>query len=609
MSGPAPGTGQPSGESLLRLEICFEQDIFTLRRQAKTAAQAAGLETRDQVRLATALSELGRDLLRPTVPMTAEFLLVDGGRPALAVVMSWPGDRTPSQESLDAVARLLPQVDHAPARSRLAIECGLPPEAGTAGQRAGRAERIRQALRSGAGTSLTDDLRAQTRDLMAALEESRQQAEELQRLNAELEETNRGVVALYSELTEELETTNRGVLALYAELDEKSRQLREASESKTRFWSNVSHELRTPINSVIGMTRLMLDPGSEPLTGEQQRQVSLVGAAGNILLTLVDELLDVAKAEAGRMDPQPVPVDLRALLVQLRGIMLATAVQPDVRLLFPDLDTPDLPDLPGLPGLVTDEVMLTRILRNLLSNGLKFTERGEVRLAVHRESPDWLAFTVTDTGVGIPEDRLEQVFEEFYQVRGPHQRNRAGTGLGLPYARRLTALIGGTLRLDSRLGVGTRVVLRLPLSDRVGAPAPGGLRRLSAVLSADDDPVFREAFRPVLNRLADRVLELSDARLVVSSVRRERPDAVLLDLRMPGADIRTVLDELAADPDLRGIPVIIITSADPSTVDAEGLGHARAVLAKDGLAAERLADLIATATGERSPRDERPRSH
>jgi signal transduction histidine kinase len=125
---------------------------------------------------------------------------------------------------------------------------------------------------------------------VAALDGSRRQSEELQRLNAELEETNPGVLALYSELTEELESTNRGVLALYAELDEKSRQLREASESKTRFWSNVSHELRTPVNSVIGMTRLMLDPGSEPLSAEQRRQVSLVGAAGNILLSMVDEL-------------------------------------------------------------------------------------------------------------------------------------------------------------------------------------------------------------------------------------------------------------------------------------------------------------------------------
>ncbi|QMU77066.1 response regulator [Streptacidiphilus sp. PB12-B1b] len=603
MDGSATGAGAEP-EFLLRLEVSFEQDVFTLRRQAKAAAQAAGMETRDQVRLATALSELGRDLLRADSPMSAEFLLT-GGQGALVVALAWPGDRMPSQESLDAVARLLPQVGCAPERGRLTIACPLSREPG-AGAGPVRAERIRQALRSGAGASLTEDLRAQTRDLVAALDESRRQGEELQRLNAELEETNQGVVALYSELTEELETTNRGVLELYAELDEKSRQLREASESKTRFWSNVSHELRTPINSVIGLTRLMLDPGSDPLTAEQQRQVALVGAAGNILLTLVDELLDVAKAEAGRMEPQPVPVDLRALLVQLRGIMTATAVQPGVRLLFPDLDAPGSPDLPDLPDLVTDEVMLARILRNLLSNGLKFTLRGEVRLDVRRESEQWLTFTVTDTGVGIPEDQLEKVFEEFYQVKGAHQRNRPGTGLGLPYARRLAALIGGTLTLDSRLGEGTRVVLRLPVGERPAAADDAAPRPLASVLSADDDPVFREAFRPVLKRLAERVVELDDGRQVVSSARREQPEAVLLDLCMPGADIRSVLDGLAGDPALRHIPVIIITSTDPSSVDLRGLGHARAVLGKDGLTAERLADLVAAATGERKHHHEHP---
>jgi CheY-like chemotaxis protein len=125
------------------------------------------------------------------------------------------------------------------------------------------------------------------------------------------------------------------------------------------------------------------------------------------------------------------------------------------------------------------------------------------------------------------------------------------------------------------------------------------------VLAADDDPVFLEAFRPVLKRLADRVVEVHDGRSVLESVRRERPDAVLLDLRMPGADIRATLDGLAADPGLRHIPVVIITSADPSSVGDEGLGHARAVLAKAGLTAERLAELVATGTGERDRRHER----
>ena len=605
-------------ELISRLGIGTERDVFALRRQARTAAGEAGLEPRDQVRLATAVSELGRDLLRPGPEATVELYLEPPGSPSrppyLVVEFRWSDDRVPGQESLDAVGRLLPQIDYRPpagaqaeagAGGRLRIACALPrlPE-----QPGARAERIRTALRARAGDSLTEDLRAQTRDLMAALEASQAQHDELQRLNAELEETNRGVLALYSELSGELEQTNRGVVALYGELDEKTRQLREASESRTRFWSNVSHELRTPINSVIGLSRLLLDPGSESLTAEQHQQVSLMGTAGNVLLTLVDELLDLAKAEAGRLEPQPALVDVGALLFQLRGIMSATASAAQVGLHFPDAAGLAAAEL---PVLVTDEVMLTRILRNLLSNSLKFTREGEVRLQVRRESDDRLLFTVSDTGVGIPPEHQARVFEEFHQVPGPHQRHHSGTGLGLPYARRLAEALGGSLLLHSTPGEGTRVDLSLPahLPARPAAPAgsapAGPAPRMPVVLSVDDDPLFREAFRPVLRQLADRVVELHDGRSVADAVRRERPDAVLLDLHLPDLDGYAVLAELAADPALAAVPVVVMTSAELSEVARGRLGHARGVLSKRGLTADRISELLAADPVERTP-DEQP---
>ncbi|MHA6758592.1 ATP-binding response regulator [Streptacidiphilus sp. PAMC 29251] len=582
------GTPADHEEVLLTTAVASAQDVFALRRNARAAAGAAGMEPQDQVRLATVLSELGRDLLRPQ-PLRARFTLRGPEPLTLAVVLSWPDRRAPGPESLAAVARLLPQVRHRPEEEggTVLIECALPPEPDTL---PARAERIRAVLRSeGDGRAdITEDLRAQTRDLMAALEESRAQREELQRLNQELQETNQGVVALYTELSEELEETNRGVVALYAELDEKTRLLRESSEAKTRFWSNVSHELRTPLNSVIGLNRLLLDPGSDPLTADQYRQMSLVSAAGSMLLVLVDELLDVAKAEAGRLEPQPTPVDLRALLAQLRGLMPAAAPQTAAELVIPELTREELA---GLPVPVTDEVMLTRILRNLLSNGLKFTGSGEVRLTVAAEDGQWLLFTVTDTGVGIPADQQTKVFEEFHQVPGPHQRDRPGTGLGLPYARRLAELLGGSLALDSEPGRGTTVRLRLPVRlapARIAAPA----RRLGKVMSVDDDAGFREVFRPVLEQLAEQVVEVHEGGLVLEAVRRERPDALLLDLQMPGTDGYAVLAALAADPGLRGMPVVVLTAARTDQ-DASGpLGHARAVVHKDGITAQRLADLL-----------------
>jgi signal transduction histidine kinase len=612
-------TGGPAGAetTLLTLPVVSGRDVFVLRRQAKVCAAAAGLENRDQVRLATAVSELGRDLLGAR-GLRASFRLRPIERTALAMVFEWDDERTASAESLAAVARLLPQVRQerrpageeagmgpgatvgrngpvysaasgsdpgpdGPIGGRIVIECALPRARSSTAE---LVQKIRGALRAEAGTGATaiDDLQAQTRDLLAALAESRAQSEELQRLNAELAETNQGVMALYTELSQELEETNRGVVALYAELDEKSRLLREASESKTRFWSNVSHELRTPINSVIGLSRLLLDPGSDPLTEDQRRQAALVAAAGNTLLALVNELLDVAKAEAGRLTPQIAPVDLPALLAQLHGMMLGTGPEADVELVVSDGH--------GLPELYSDEVMLTRILRNLVSNGLKFTTGGRVRLDVGADPDGRLRFVVSDTGVGIPADQQEKVFEEFYQVPGPHQRKRSGTGLGLPYARKLSGLLGGSLVLESEPGRGTRVTLRLPPRPAHSAGAYG---RLGTVLAVDDDPVFAETFRLILGELADRVVQVDSGAEVLDAAREHRPDALVLDLQMPGLDGYAVLAALAADADLRRIPVVVVTGADLTDQGDDRLGHARGVLTKDQVTARRLAGLLGPA--------------
>jgi len=297
-------------------------------------------------------------------------------------------------------------------------------------------------------------LSVQNQQLIAALDEVRAQRDDLARLNAELEETNRGVMALYHQLSAELEETNRGVVALYAELDERSVQLRGASEAKSRFLANVSHELRAPVTAVIGLTRLLLDPSSEPLGSEQRRQVDLIGGSAGDLLTLVNDLLDLAKAEAGRIEPEWSDVDLRVVFGQLRGTLRPLATRPEVDFVVED---------PGVPRLRTDEVLLVRVLRNLLTNAIKFTAEGSVTLAA-RAVDDDVEFTVADTGVGIPAELHERIFEEFYQVPGSQALMGKGTGLGLPYARRLVGILGGGLRVESEPGEGSRFTVRLPAS-------------------------------------------------------------------------------------------------------------------------------------------------
>jgi signal transduction histidine kinase/CheY-like chemotaxis protein len=417
---------------------------------------------------------------------------------------------------------------------------------------------VSEQLAAARSQTALDELRRQNQDQITALDDLRQQKDQLVALNAELQETNQGVMAMYSELSSELEQTNRGVVALYAELDETSERLRAASESKDRFWANISHELRSPLNSIIGLTRLLAEPAPDggALDPERLYQVELIKNSGGTLLTLVNGLLDVAKAESGQLHTDPAQVDLAALLGRLRGLARPMAEGKPVTVTV---------SAEGAPAtILTDEVALTGILRNLLSNGIKYTDRGEVRLSVRVNGPR-LEIIVADTGIGIPAGLTGHVFEEFYQVPGVR---RGGTGLGLPYARRLARILGGDLTLTSEPGAGTTVVLDLPLRTP----------RLGTVLLADDDTRFRAVLRGLLDGLAGRVLEAADGGQALALVKDNPVDLVLADMRMPGLDGGALLARLPAD-----VPAIVITSAD-----LRPPARAAALLRKDELSRERL---------------------
>ncbi|SCG70895.1 sensor histidine kinase [Micromonospora halophytica] len=442
-------------EPLLRMALRVEQDIFTVRQRGREVADAVGLEHQDQIRVATALSEVARDLLRTAEGADVAFFVVDrpDGRTALQI------DLTPARPLPDgryepqsgAVARLVDTLGVARPEGDTVVRMSRRVPATAQALTAARLAELRAELGHTAPASALDELATQNEQLIAALDEVRSQRDELAVLNAELEETNRGVMALYTQLSEELEETNRGVVALYAELEEKSAQLRTASESKSRFLANVSHELRAPVTAIIGLGRLLTDSASDPLTGEQSQQVELIRSSAADLLSLVNDLLDLAKAESGRIEPEWADVDLRAVFGQLRGTLRALTVRSTVELVVED------PPAPAV--LRCDEVLLSQVLRNLLHNALKFTERGEVRLRAERDGGRW-RLSVSDTGVGIPAGLHDRIFEEFYQA--PGTTRIGGTGLGLPYARRLVTLLGGTLELTSEPGRGSTFTVVLP---------------------------------------------------------------------------------------------------------------------------------------------------
>jgi signal transduction histidine kinase len=263
-------------------------------------------------------------------------------------------------------------------------------------------------------------------------------------------------------LRSELEETNRGVLALYAELDSQAEQLRDATELKSRFLAYMSHEFRTPINSIRSITRLLLDRVDGPLTEEQERQVSFIQQNATEFAEMVDDLLDLAKVEAGRVEISPAWFEMVDLFSALRGMFKPVLTNPDVNLVFEEPQ--------DIPKLYTDDRKLSQILRNFISNALKFTPRGEVRVSARLVDAGRVVFSVADTGIGIAADFHESIFEDFSQVQSPLQKRLRGTGLGLSLSKKLAELLGGSVRLQSAPGKGSIFSVTLPVQWE-GAPA------------------------------------------------------------------------------------------------------------------------------------------
>lgn len=287
-----------------------------------------------------------------------------------------------------------------------------------------------------------------TRELAAANEELQAQSEELAAANEELLSTNEELNAANAELARQAEELAEQA----AELEARTQELAEANEAKTKFLRTMSHELRTPLNSVIGFTQLMLQGLAGPLTDEQRKQLEMVNASGHHLLSLVNDLLDLSRIEAGAVEYEHAPIDVAALASEVLDSVRAVA---ETKGLVLELEMPD-----PAPRLVCDCKRVRQILLNLLSNAVKYTERGRVRLTVSADGHRTVSFAVSDTGPGIPADDLDRIFDEFVQL-GPRGQGN-GTGLGLAIARHLASALGGSLTVKSEIGSGSTFTLTLP---------------------------------------------------------------------------------------------------------------------------------------------------
>jgi len=358
---------------------------------------------------------------------------------------------------------------------------------------------------------------------------------------------------------------------LFREIGDKSRQLEVADRHKSEFLANMSHELRTPLNAIIGYSEMLqedaVDLGAEQFTDDLKR----INAAGKHLLELINAVLDLSKIEAGKMELYLESFDVAGLVGDIAAVIQPLAAKNTNHL---EVRCPD-----DIGAMRADLTKVRQALFNLLSNACKFTEQGTVSLAVAREAGDgrnWMVFSVSDTGIGMTAEQLAKLFEAFTQADAATNRRFGGTGLGLALSRRLCRMMGGDVTVESEAGRGSTFTIRLPayVADAVDEPAAtaaveSALPGPGTVLVIDDEAAVRDLMQRFLTKEGFRVVTAHGGEEGLRQARELRPDAITLDVMMPGMDGWAVLSALKADPDVADIPVVMLT-----IVDDRNLGYA-----------------------------------
>jgi CheY-like chemotaxis protein/CHASE3 domain sensor protein len=397
--------------------------------------------------------------------------------------------------------------------------------------------RLNGVLASGKIRAFAERLEQQNQELQAQQEELQAQAEELTKQTEELQEQN-------------------------AELEQQRLAVEEANRLKSQFLSNMSHELRTPLNSVMALSRVLMMQVKAKLSAEEVNYLEIIERNGKNLLTLINDILDLAKIEAGRMDVNPNPFSLRLTLENIVESIAPLAAENQIEL------RQEIPD--NLPPLESDEIRVSQILQNLIGNAVKFTDAGSVTVSVvsdHRK----VFVRIADTGIGIAENDLPYIFDEFRQVDGTSARIHEGTGLGLAIARKAARMLGGDIAVTSALGKGSTFTVTLPLLWKGTAPVyepivirkpPSVKSKRKTILVVDDEPEMAAMISRYLLQEGYNTLTATSGADALELAARELPFAITLDIIMPDMDGWEVLQGLKKNPETKEIPVIIVSISE-----------------------------------------------
>jgi signal transduction histidine kinase/CheY-like chemotaxis protein len=580
---------------LLLIAIERETDIILARQRTRKIAKLLGFDAQDQTRITTAVSEIVRNALEyagggrveyrlagDKPPQTLEIIVTDAGAGIIDTASILAGEHRSTTGlgiGITGARRLMDDFSlESASGSGTTVRMGklLPRHALPVAK--DDLQKIAEALNEQEGLDPLAEIRRQNTDMLMQLEELHAQQTRLTELNQELEDTNRGVVALY------------------AELADRADHLRQADELKSRFLSNMSHEFRTPLNSILALSRLLLSRVDGDLLPEQEKQVQYIRKGAETLTELVNDLLDLAKVEAGKTTVVPSEFTAANLFSTLRGMLRPLLAGDSVALVF------EMPD--DVPALITDEGKVSQILRNFLSNAIKFTEKGEIRMWAETDrAADTVTFRVRDSGIGIADEDIDVVWQEFTQISHPMQARQKGTGLGLPLSKKLAELLRGSVAVESSPGQGSEFSLTVPRvyplryemteSEASWNLAPDRV----PVLSIEDNAADAFAFERALAGSRYQMIAARSLAEASRALERFSPAAILLDIVLIGEDGWRFLIEIKQRKLTQDIPVIVASMTQEER-KATSLG-ADDFLAKP-VEPETLLRALDRATGEHS---------